>query len=178
MDFNPLQRNPQIYITLGENHMTEKRKLEPAINIKSSELVSRKLKKNMWPQWLVTWAHNTVTWQLSIDLNMDVYHQVNTDYRQPTLARKFDISHWLPCGVDGCTVMWLPKFTGWIDYQIFLGMGLCSHVCGAPLLTGTDCTGETTALSPGYRFIHGHYWIVLSTDWTTRAWCIALTRAC
>ena len=45
MDFNPLQRNPQIYITLGENHMTEKRKLEPAINIKSSELVSRKLKK-------------------------------------------------------------------------------------------------------------------------------------
>ena len=47
MDFNPLQRNPQIYITLGENHMTEKHKLEPAINIKSSELVSRKLKKNM-----------------------------------------------------------------------------------------------------------------------------------
>ena len=45
MDFNPLQRNPQIYITLGENHMTEKRKLEPSINIKSSELVSRKLKK-------------------------------------------------------------------------------------------------------------------------------------
>ena len=47
MDFNPLQRNPQIYITLGENHMTEKRKLEPSINIKSSELVSRKLKKNV-----------------------------------------------------------------------------------------------------------------------------------
>ena len=35
MNFKPLQRNPQtLYITLGENRMIEKHKLEPAINQK------------------------------------------------------------------------------------------------------------------------------------------------
>ena len=27
---------------------------------------------------------------------------------------------------DGRTVTWLPKFLGWVDYHIFLGMGLRS----------------------------------------------------
>ena len=32
--FKPLQKNPQIFtvLTFGENHMTERYKLEPAIN--------------------------------------------------------------------------------------------------------------------------------------------------
>ena len=28
---------------------------------------------------------------------------------------------------DGRTATWLPKFLGWIDYQILLGMGLRSR---------------------------------------------------
>ena len=32
---------------------------------------------------------------------MDVYHQVKHRLQAPTLARKFDISHWIPCGADG-----------------------------------------------------------------------------
>ena len=46
----------------------------------------------------------------------------------PKLARKSDIKHWFPCGADGRsvgrTVTWLPKFLGWVDYQIFLPMVL------------------------------------------------------
>ena len=34
---------------------------------------------------------------------MDVYDQVKHRLRAPTLARKFDISHWFLCGVDGRT---------------------------------------------------------------------------
>ena len=35
MNFKPLQRNPQtLYLTLQENRMIEKHKLEPAINEK------------------------------------------------------------------------------------------------------------------------------------------------
>ena len=46
------------------------------------------------------------------------------------------ILHWYACGadgqrVDGRTGTWLPKFFGWVDYHIFLGMGLRSR--GAPL---------------------------------------------
>ena len=38
------------------------------------------------------------------------------------------ILHWYACGADGrlvgSTVTWLPKFLGWVDYQIFLPMVL------------------------------------------------------
>ena len=41
------------------------------------------------------------------------------------------ILHWYACGVSertvGRTVTWLPKFLGWMDYQIFLGMVLRSR---------------------------------------------------
>ena len=67
---------------------------------------------------------DTLFWELSIDHNMDIYYQVKYMLRAPTLARKFDISHWLHYGADGQnTVTRLPKFLGWKDYQIFLGMG-------------------------------------------------------
>ena len=49
----------------------------------------------------VTWSADTLFWQLSIDHNMDVYYQVKHRLQAPKLARKFDISHWFPCGVDG-----------------------------------------------------------------------------
>ena len=56
---------------------------------------------------------------------MDVYYQVKQIFQALKLDRKFDISHWLACGavgrVVGHMVMGLPKFLGWIDYQIFLG---------------------------------------------------------
>ena len=38
---------------------------------------------------------DTLFWQLSIDHDMDVYYQVKHRLQAPTLARKFDISHWL-----------------------------------------------------------------------------------
>ena len=48
------------------------------------------------------------------------------------------ILHWYACCMDRRKgrrmVMWLPKFLGWVDYHIFLGMGLCLRalrVCGA-----------------------------------------------
>ena len=56
--------------------------------------------------------------------------RLNTGYRPPILARKFDILHWLPRGADGWlerhTVKWLLKFLRWTDNQNFLR-------CGAPL---------------------------------------------
>ena len=42
------------------------------------------------------WSADSLIWQLSIDHNMAVQYQVAA----PTLARKCDISHWLPCGAD------------------------------------------------------------------------------
>ena len=35
---------------------------------------------------------------------MNVYYQVKHRLQTPTLARKFDISHWFPCGADSWTV--------------------------------------------------------------------------
>ena len=71
---------------------------------------------------------------------MDVYYQVKHRLQASTLARKFDIGHWFACGGDGRVeermVTPLPKFLGWIDYQIFLGMELHSRekrTCGALL---------------------------------------------
>ena len=32
---------------------------------------------------------------------MDVYFQVKHRLQDPTLARKYDISHWFPYGADG-----------------------------------------------------------------------------
>ena len=58
----------------------------------------------------------------------------------PTLARKCDNSHWFSCRGDGRlgragwrAVTGLPKFRGWMDYQIFLAMELHSRARGAPL---------------------------------------------
>ena len=34
------------------------------------------------------------------DPNMDVYYQVKHKLLAPTLARKFDISHWFSCDAD------------------------------------------------------------------------------
>ena len=52
----------------------------------------------------------------------------------PTLARKCDISHWFSCRGHGRlgragwrAVTGLPKFLGWMDYQIFLTMELRSR---------------------------------------------------
>ena len=47
MNFKPLQRNPQtLYLTLGENRMIEKHKLEPAIDQKLTTGQRKTLKKN------------------------------------------------------------------------------------------------------------------------------------
>ena len=70
--------------------------------------------------WL--WSAYTLFWQLSIEHNMDVYYQAKHRLQSTTLARKFDIE-W--CGeADGRMIKWLQKCLWWIDYQIFLGMGL------------------------------------------------------
>ena len=49
--------------------------------------------------WL--WSADTLFWQLSVDHNIDVYHQVNHRLQVPTLARMFDILYCFPCGVVG-----------------------------------------------------------------------------
>ena len=41
-----------------------------------------------------------------------------------TLAGKCEISHRLPCGSDGRSVTWPPKFLGWTDNQIVLVLRL------------------------------------------------------
>ena len=47
MNFKPLQRNPQtLYLTLGENRVIEKHKLEPAIDQKLTTGQRKTLKKN------------------------------------------------------------------------------------------------------------------------------------
>ena len=59
----------------------------------------------------------------------------------PTLAKKCEISHSLPCGEDGRvngrsdgrTVTCVQKFLGWIDNQIFLALGLRARVARALL---------------------------------------------
>ena len=38
-----------------------------------------------------------------MDHSMDVYYQVKNKLQAPTLARKFDISHWFPRSEDGRT---------------------------------------------------------------------------
>ena len=122
--------------------MTEKHKLEPAINLKQTT------SKNTWPRWVGIWARDAVKWHwsadtqfwhLSIDHNNDVYYQVKHRLQPPTPARIFDISQWFACGadewVDGRTVTRLPKFLRWIDYQIFLGMGLRLRARASPYIT-------------------------------------------
>ena len=67
----------------------------------------------MWLRWVGTWARDTVRWhwsadtlfwQLSIDRNIDVYYQVKRWLQAPTLAREFDLSHWLPCVTKCCMI--------------------------------------------------------------------------
>ena len=89
------------------------------------------------------WSADTLFWHLSTDRNMNVYYQVKHRLKATTLARKFGISHWFPCGADGRadgrTVTWLSTFLGWIDYQIFLDTELFSRACGASLRWGAIC---------------------------------------
>ena len=69
------------------------------------------------------WSADTLFWQLSIDHNMDAYYQVKHRLQAPILAWKFDISHWLPCGADGCgrcTVMQLAEFLSFLRYGTLL----------------------------------------------------------
>ena len=66
------------------------------------------------------------------------------------------IFHWYASGAGertvGRTVTWLPKFLGWMDYQIFLGMGLrspaknvyaCSGKNDTWSISGNDIGSET-----------------------------------
>ena len=62
---------------------------------------------------------------------MDVHYQVKHGLQSSTLATVESLTFYIGLRIvrtDGPTVMWLPKFLGWIDYQIFLGMGLRSRV--------------------------------------------------
>ena len=54
--------------------------------------------------WL--WSADALFRQLSIDHNIDVYHQGKYRLQAPTLARKFEISHWLSCGSDERADVW------------------------------------------------------------------------
>ena len=90
----------------------------------------------MWPRWVGTWAIATVRfysgqhtpWFDSCQLTITWMSiiKLNTVYRVSyiVLARKCDISHWLPCGADGRTeghtVTWLPKFLECVDKQFFM----------------------------------------------------------
>ena len=61
---------------------------------------------------------------------MHVYYQVKNRVQAPTLARKFDISHWFPCGAGGRADRRTYRHVitknkeGQKGYRIYLGMGL------------------------------------------------------
>ena len=56
---------------------------------------------------------------------MHVYYLVKHRLQALALARKFDISHWFACVADGqVDGHVITRFLGWMDYQIFLGVGL------------------------------------------------------
>ena len=61
---------------------------------------------------------------------MDAYYQVKRRLQAPTLACKFDISHWLPCGADGWADVQSRDYQNFSD---FFGMGLrsCAQRGGA-----------------------------------------------
>ena len=62
---------------------------------------------------------------------MDVYVQVKHSLQAPTLARKFDISRWFPCGADGQAYGHVITKISRVDrLPIFLGMGLRSKEVG------------------------------------------------
>ena len=46
---------------------------------------------------------------------MDVYYQVKHRFQAPALARKFDISHWFPCGEDGRAYGHVITKISWMD---------------------------------------------------------------
>ena len=64
------------------------------------------------------WSADTLFWQLSIDVNIDVQSAFSW---APKVARKCESKHWYACGADGravggrCTVTWLANFLGWVD---------------------------------------------------------------
>ena len=58
--------------------------------------------------------------------------KLNTSYRLPHQQKSLTFHIGFPVvRTDGRTVTWLPKYLGWIDYQIFLGMGLRSRTLRA-----------------------------------------------
>ena len=69
-----------------------------------------------------------LVWQLSTEHNIDLQYKDTGSH----IARKYNILHWLPCGMEGIagkqasgrTVIWLPKFLWWTGNQIILAMGL------------------------------------------------------
>ena len=56
--------------------------------------------------------------QLSVDHNIDVYHQFNHRLQVPTLARMFDILYWFPCGVVGRADVRSRNYQNFSDGQI------------------------------------------------------------
>ena len=72
------------------------------------------------------------------------------------------ILHWYSCGADGRS--WLPKFLGWVDYQILLTHGVPLRARGAPLLNAmTDLihsqlrlgTNEKRTVAIIYKLCYG-----------------------
>ena len=62
---------------------------------------------------------------------MDVCFQVKHSLQASTLARKFDISHWFPCGADvQAYVHVITKISRVDRLPVFLGMGLRSKEVG------------------------------------------------
>ena len=85
MNFKPLQRNPQtLYLTLEENRM-----IAPAPAIRSCDTFQ--------PIPCFDSCKLTIICMSIIKLSARV--------QAPTLARKFDISHWFPFGAGGRAVI-------------------------------------------------------------------------
>ena len=95
----------------------KKSKREPAIIWKRVNC-QRITSKNTRTWWVETWARDTVRWywsadtlfwQLSIDVNIDVQSVFSWASK---VARKCESKHWYACGADGraaggrCTVTW------------------------------------------------------------------------
>ena len=110
---------------------------------------------------------------------MDVYDQVKHKLQTPTLAWKFDISHWLLCGADGRTDRlvitknladgWISKFSKVWGYArprfahawsfAKLAIGNCFLFCSSK--GGCRFTNSSLGLAPCETFSSGHHhWLV------------------
>ena len=73
--------------------------------------------------WLFSWPCFTRRGSLNLELHLDCH----------TCWLSYFTLVCLWCAqADGRTVTWLPKFLGWVDYHIFLGMGLRSRRVSTP----------------------------------------------